>query len=231
MSHQSGCTPASFRHRPSASSFARFPMLVVEVGLRSRVYEVQLTSKDIKISYWGHVVHYVVLQVFQSVMLGYTCGHFHHCSRQGREHQSALHNRFTLPGRVKTGGTWGRHWLSSVRDLPVTELRPPGTPSCCIPTRFTGLELFCPGQVLRHSPRVKPSFASKGTLLVKPFMELFVKGIRVCISWREQFNSRSKLSHIRKVLSSACTPLSESASSKDAVGPGGGSARASSRKS
>ena len=47
-------------------------------------------------------------------MLGNTRGHFHHCSRQGREHQSALHDRFTLPERVKTGGTWGRHWLSSV---------------------------------------------------------------------------------------------------------------------
>ena len=29
---------------------------------------------------------------------------------------------------------------------------------------------------------------SKGALLVKPFVELFVKGIRVCVSWWEQFN-------------------------------------------
>ena len=54
---------------------------------------------------------------------------------------------------------------------------------------------------------------NKGTQLVKPFMELFVEGIRVRIPRSSIQDSRSNLSHIRKVLSSACTPLSESASS------------------
>ena len=72
--------------------------------------------------------------------------------------------------------------------------------------RVTGWKLLCPGRVLRHSPRVSPSLMNKGTLLVKPFVELFVEGSSIQAS-------RSKLSHIRKVLSSACTPLSESAAS------------------
>ena len=59
--------------------------------------------------------------------------------------------------------------------------------------RSYGLELLCPGQVLRHSPNVSPSLVCKGTLLVQPFVELFVKGIRVRISRREQFNARLTL--------------------------------------
>ena len=59
--------------------------------------------------------------------------------------------------------------------------------------RSEGLQLFSPGRVLRHSPRVDPTPVNEGTLSVKPFVELFVKGIRVRIARWEQFYPRLSL--------------------------------------
>ena len=47
----------------------------------------------------------MVFWVLQSAMLGNTRGHFHHCARQSCEYQTAFHDRYTLHGRVETGGT------------------------------------------------------------------------------------------------------------------------------